>query len=384
MGFRAFLPLALAAFLSACSDGQGAPGDGQGGSDARSGAPCPTNLQEVEVQVFQQSCVDAGCHASADRAGGLDLESTDLELQLFGREAALCGGQVRIVPGDAASSHLIAKLRGTSDCGAQMPIGAPLASETIDCVASWIDALPAGTCESCGGAFCVDLMSSPEHCGECGTVCPDTAACTDGACTCPEGALVCDARCVNPMSDPANCGECGTDCGELFCLQGECSADCGELTECGGACADLWTNPNHCGTCGATCGAGTSCVDGECQCGDATISFAADVQPIFSASCASNGCHDGAAGPGRPGGGQGGGASSLDLTVGNAHQSLLSTTTPCGPIVAPGDAAASILIGKLTGSELCMGSRMPKGDPALAPELIDTIATWICQGADNN
>jgi hypothetical protein len=379
MGFRFLLPLALAALLSACSDGQGA-------SETRSGPACPSNLQDVAVQVFQRSCIDADCHGSADRAGGLDLETADLEVQLFGHEALLCGGEVRVVPGDAASSHLIAKLRGTSDCGAPMPpIGDPLDPATVDCMASWIDALdPVTTCESWCGALCVDLMSSPEHCGECGNACPDTAACVDGACTCPGGAFVCDASCVDRTSDPTNCGECGTDCGELFCLQGECSADCGELTECSGACVDLSTNPNHCGTCGRTCGPGTSCVDGGCQCGAATISFATDVQSIFSASCASNGCHNGAGGPGSPGGGPGGGGASLDLTVGNAHQSLLSTTTPCGPVVAPGDAAASILIGKLTGSELCMGSLMPKGDPALAPELIDTIATWICQGAENN
>jgi len=326
MGFRFLLPLALAALLSACSDGQGT-------SETRSGPPCPTDLDEVAAQVFQQSCVDAGCHGSADRAGGLDLQTAELELQLFGREAALCGGEVRVVPGDAASSHLIAKLRGTSGCGAQMPIGIPLASETIDCMASWIDGLdPAKICESCGGALCVDLMSSPEHCGECGNACPDTAACVDGACACPGGAFVCDASCVDRASDPTNCGDCGTDCGELFCFQGECSADCGELTECSGACVDLLTDTNHCGTCGATCGSGTSCVDGECQCGAATISFAADVQPIFSASCASNGCHDGVGGPGRPGGGPGGGATSLDLTGRRAsvYSSLRSVRLPCG------------------------------------------------------
>ena len=154
MGFRFLLPLALAALLSACSDGQGA-------SETRSGPPCPSNLQDVAVQVFQQSCIDAGCHGSADRAGGLDLETADLEVQLFGHEALLCGGEVRVVPGDAASSHLIAKLRGTSDCGAPMPpIGDPLDPATVDCMASWIDALdPVTTCESC---LCVDLMSSFE------------------------------------------------------------------------------------------------------------------------------------------------------------------------------------------------------------------------------
>jgi hypothetical protein len=55
-----------------------------------------------------------------------------------------------------------------------------------------------------------------------------------------------------------------------------------------------------------------------------------------------------------------------------------------GPVVVPGDPEGSLLIGKLTGLALCTGSQMPKGDPPLADNLIDTIATWICQGAEDN
>jgi hypothetical protein len=113
------------------------------------------------------------------------------------------------------------------------------------------------------------------------------------------------------------------------------------------------------------------------------VSFAGDVQPIFSASCASMGCHDGVGAPGGPGG-PGGGGTSLDLTVANSYQSLLEATTSCGPVVAAGDPESSVIIGKLTGTEVCMGSQMPKGDAPLAPEIIDTIAIWICQGAANN
>jgi len=94
------------------------------------------------------------------------------------------------------------------------------------------------------------------------------------------------------------------------------------------------------------------------------------------------GCHDGIGG--LPGGGPGGGATSLDLTLGNAYDSLLNATSACGPVVLPGEPDRSLLIGKLTGSELCMGTQMPKGDPPLAGSLIDTISTWICQGAQNN
>jgi hypothetical protein len=146
---RSAIALACLVTLSGCNDGIGTSRGGTGGA---TGAPCPTILQEVAVEVFQPSCLTSGCHGSEDRAGGLDLETSALELQLYGREAALCGGETRVVPGDSSASHLIAKLRGTSDCGAQMPIGVELATETIDCMAAWIDQLDASNaCETCGG-----------------------------------------------------------------------------------------------------------------------------------------------------------------------------------------------------------------------------------------
>jgi len=149
------------------------------------------------------------------------------ELELYGKEAALCDGEARVVPGDAAGSYLIDKLRGTG-CGA-----------------------------------CVDLSTDSKHCG----------------------------------------------------------------------------------------------------------------------ACSSNGCHDAS---GRPGVGPGGGATSLDLAAGNALQSLLATTTPCGPVLVPGDPGSSVLVGKLDGTELCMGSLMPKGNGSLTTQEIDLIATWVCQGAAGN
>lgn len=207
------------------------------------------------------------------------------------------------------------------------------------------------------------------------------SGCVDGACTCPGSESICDASCVDLMSDPANCGACETDCGELFCLDGQCASDCGERTECSGACVDLLADPKHCGACANVCGTGSSCVGGQCQCSDTTVSLANDVQPIFSVSCALSGCHNLNSRPGGPGGG---GGTSLDLRAGNALQSLLSTTTPCGPVLVPGDAASSVLVGKLDGTELCMGSLMPKGNGSLTTEEIDLIATWVCQGAEDN
>ena len=133
---RASTTLAVMAFVVACSGESG----NQVEPEPRSGPPCPTNIEEVASQVFEVSCVTLGCHNSSDRAAGLDLQSSDLELELFGQEAALCAGEVRVVPGDSASSHLIDRLRGTA-CGPQMPVIEPLPDETIDCIAAWIDGL---------------------------------------------------------------------------------------------------------------------------------------------------------------------------------------------------------------------------------------------------
>ena len=372
---RLAVVITCALALGACSDG----GDSVA-PRAEPGPACPSDLEQLSSQVFQSSCVDAGCHGSGDRAGGLDLETSALELELFGRESALCGGETRIIAGDGDGSLLVMKLRGTA-CGARMPIDGTVADATVDCISAWIDQLdPSSACETCGGDACIDLRTDAQNCGTCNQVCPSTATCVDGACTCPGGLDECGSGCTDLSSDPANCGACGDGCGDLFCLAGECSADCGALANCSGACIDIMTDSRNCGTCGADCGPGASCVAGMCQCGSETVSFAGDVQPIFNASCASAGCHDG--GPGRPG--PMGGKSSLDLTDGSSFASLLNATTNCGPVVVPGDPEGSLLIGKLTGLALCTGSQMPKGDPPLADNLIDTIATWICQGAEDN
>jgi hypothetical protein len=63
---------------------------------------------------------------------------------------------VRVIPGDAAHSVLIKKLRGTA--GARMPQGGPaLAEGDIQKVEAWINALPPGaaTCTSCPTLDCV-------------------------------------------------------------------------------------------------------------------------------------------------------------------------------------------------------------------------------------
>lgn len=95
--------------------------------------------------------------------------------------------------------------------------------------------------------------------------------------------------------------------------------------------------------------------------GMATVSYRRDVQPIFDGSCVR--CH----------GGQGGlYLDSYDhVMAGGAH----------GPVVVPGDPEASELLRRIRGLSQ---PQMPLGAPPLSPAAIDTIATWIAEGAPNN
>jgi hypothetical protein len=113
--------------------------------------------------------------------------------------------------------------------------------------------------------------------------------------------------------------------------------------------------------------------------GGGGLSFAADVQPIFTASCTSVGCHGNTA------------AKGLDLSSGKAHHELVAVKAlECGgagrQLVEAGQPDQSYLIDKLKGMNLCgLGQRMPAGGkPALPAEQIETITAWITAGALDN
>ncbi|MRG91402.1 hypothetical protein GF068_05620 [Polyangium spumosum] len=238
-----------------------------------------------------------------------------------------------------------------------MPLTGGLSAEEIACIESWIAGLPEGggggggtggagggtdagsdapTCETCGGASCVDLAADVSNCGACGNV-------------------------------------CGT--GEV-CNAGACAATCGMLEACGGGCVDTQTDPANCGACGNTCAAGQTCAGGACTCASGSVSFAADVQPIFTTSCASAGCHKGA-----------NAQEDLDLSAGNAYAALVDVpASQCNDgrkRVLPGDPAQSYLIDKMMNVDICSGTKMPK--LGLLPSAqISTVANWICAGAPNN
>lgn len=86
---------------------------------------------------------------------------------------------------------------------------------------------PSNGCET-------DLVSDPNHCGSCDTICPGgggvPAICIGGLCglECAAGLGNCDGDVQNGcesnlQNDPKNCGSCGLDCGNTSCVSGACA-----------------------------------------------------------------------------------------------------------------------------------------------------------------
>jgi hypothetical protein len=103
------------------------------------------------------------------------------------------------------------------------------------------------------------------------------------------------------------------------------------------------------------------------------VSFATDVQPIFSASCL--GCHFS-------------GGQVPNLTAGNSYAAIVgvaSATATCSgnTYVTAGNAAASLVYAKVIVAAPPCGSHMPLGGQ-LSNANLQTIADWINAGAPNN
>lgn len=99
-----------------------------------------------------------------------------------------------------------------------------------------------------------------------------------------------------------------------------------------------------------------------------------NVQPIFSATCATNAaCHIA------------GGAGPVNLSAGASYFNTFLVTATQDPnkfYVNPFASDVSYLMNKVDGTGI--GSRMPLGGPFLSPEQADLIRRWIVEGAANN
>jgi len=111
----------------------------------------------------------------------------------------------------------------------------------------------------------------------------------------------------------------------------------------------------------------------------AGVSFATDVQPIFTASCALPGCHSG------PIPTQG-----LDLSDGSSYAAVVdrpSTELPTVKLVDPGSATTSYVlwkVGKAPEGQSIVGSPMPLIGEPLSLAQVATIRDWVTQGALDN
>ena len=130
---------------------------------------------------------------------------------------------------------------------------------------------PCGVLTDCDGA-CVDLSTSREHCGACGTACDALEQCVGGHCECQEGMTRCSGTCVDLTSDADHCGGCGQACADgLVCSLSSCTTQCGPgLVPCGQSCVDTNTSNEHCGGCDNACTGDPWCVSGTCICPSGT------------------------------------------------------------------------------------------------------------------
>jgi len=112
--------------------------------------------------------------------------------------------------------------------------------------------------------------------------------------------------------------------------------------------------------------------------GGPTVSFAADIQPIFSARCTS--CHSG-----------GGASGGMSLASGEAYGNLVGVAANCTPgsftRVVAFSTTTSLLWLKTSDDPSKCGSAMPLGTAGLktiAPADFAKLETWILEGALNN
>ncbi len=320
------------------------------------------------IEVLRCAPGELGCDGSC-----IDVTSNPASCGACGRA---CGPAQDCVAGACVCAS------GLTACGADC---ADLSSDVAHCGACDVDcgltfcadaacvaSCPAGRTD-CGGS-CVDLSSSASSCGACGNACRPGESCAGGSCSCAEGLTRCGAQCVALTSDVAHCGACDAGCADgASCTGGACTCAAG-TTACGDGCADLSTDPQNCGACGNACGAGGGCTAGSCVSCGPDVSYARDIEPIFTRACLDSGCHGGA----RP-------AAGISLELGRSFAELTGSSSMCGgALVVPAMPERSYLMNKLTDVDICSGTLMPKRGQSLPAADIALIRSWICQGASND
>ena len=142
----ALLIVVAALAAAGCGGGSGEGLDangrpiGESGPDddgADEGTLQPT-LASIQRNVFTPVCT--ACHAGAGAPQGLRLDPANSSASLIGVPSNQVPTSLRVAPGDAQASYLIAKLDGSAAVGSRMPFGGPyLDAATIAVIREWID-----------------------------------------------------------------------------------------------------------------------------------------------------------------------------------------------------------------------------------------------------
>jgi hypothetical protein len=308
----------LCAALSACA------GDG----------PAPVTGSEydsIQQQIFNVSCLSAGCHNSNDRMGNLVLETgvsyDNLVRVLPENFVARDAGLVRVQPFQPDISFLLIKLTGPAPGeGGRMPLAAaPLPAAQIDQVRQWI---VAGALPPSGPSLTATASASPTDTPT-NTPTPTATGTSTGTATqtiSPTGTL--------PPTATA------TDTG----------------TPTASATATPTPTPSP------------------------PITFAEIQRTIFNPNCLDVGCHARLF----PGG-------NLVLEQGFSYGNLVdvqpdnSAARAAGYLrVTPFDPPNSFLVRKLEGVPPAEGGRMPLGRTPLPTSQIEQVRAWILRGAPND
>ena len=104
--------------------------------------PVCATAAEISAKILVPKC--GACHGKASPAAGLDLVTAGAKARMLNIPARGCANQVLIAPGMAVAGHFFDKLAGAvSNCGSQMPFGAPpLSPAEIKCLKDWIVPTP--------------------------------------------------------------------------------------------------------------------------------------------------------------------------------------------------------------------------------------------------
>ncbi len=99
----------------------------------------PDTFSTVYDEVLMPSCAFSSCHGGG--AGDLDLSTEDLAFDsLVDVESGVAEGWIRVLPGSADDSYLVAKMEGADgSSGDTMPPGSVLDPEITHRVRDWID-----------------------------------------------------------------------------------------------------------------------------------------------------------------------------------------------------------------------------------------------------